>query len=137
MSIYDLFKIKSHDNSPSVGLSVSAFPSHYSSVVRFVDNMAEARHDLLVQQLTTDSLLQLETSLRLFPRNHLILCSSDWTKVVTLPKSFNVTYDYVKNEVWTDTKGSYLKVGVVNNSIIMPINFLSDSSITLPLVLQV
>jgi len=65
-----------------------------------------------------------------------IAFSTDWTKVVTLPKSFNVTYDYVKNEVWTDTKGSYLKVGVVNNSIIMPINFLSDSSITLPLVLQ-
>jgi len=65
-----------------------------------------------------------------------IAFSTDWTKVGTLPKSFSVSYDYVTNQTWTDIKGSYLKVGVVNDSIIMPINSLKDSSITLPLVLQ-
>lgn len=65
-----------------------------------------------------------------------IAFSTDWTKVLTLPKSFNVTYDYVTSETWTDIKGSYLKVGVVNDSVIMPINSLKDSSVTLPLVLQ-
>ena len=57
--------------------------------------------------------------------------------MTSLPKSFNVTYDYKSNKFWTDIKDSYVEVGVVNGSVIMPINKLKDSSITLPLVLQV
>jgi len=65
-----------------------------------------------------------------------IAFSTDWTKVAALPKAFTLSFNSSSGEIHSVEKGlGYLEIGIVNGTI-MPINILSDSSITLPLVLQ-